>query len=83
MSWLLDHHVWEHLHFLGPALALYVGAGVYLLTMFKVTHIGAPMIALMLILLGERRWYVVIPCALAPVGLLYLLSVHLMRVGVV
>ena len=62
---------------------LYVGAGVYLLTMFKVTHIGAPMIALMLILLGERRWYVVIPCALAPVGLLYLLSVHLMRVGVV
>ena len=31
MSWLLDHHVWEHLHFLGPALALYVGAGVVML----------------------------------------------------
>ncbi len=62
---------------------LYVGLFVYLLTQFKVTHVGAPMIALMLVLLGERRWYVVIPCALAPVGLLYLLSVHLMRVGVV
>ncbi|TVQ30128.1 MAG: hypothetical protein EA356_15385 [Geminicoccaceae bacterium] len=62
---------------------LYVGGCVYLLTLTKVTYLGVPMIALMLVLLGERRWYVVIPCSIAPVGLLYLLSVHLMRVGVV
>lgn len=62
---------------------VYVGFAVWLATMFKVTYIGAPVIAGMLILLGERRWYVVIPCAIVPVIALYVLSVYMMRIGVV
>jgi hypothetical protein len=42
-----------------------------------------PIIAGMLFLLGERRWYILLGCSVAPVVLLYLLSVYLMRVGVV
>lgn len=62
---------------------LYVAVSVYLLTMFKITHVGAPIIAGMLLLHGERRWTVLVVCSVAPVALLYLLSVYLMRVGVV
>jgi hypothetical protein len=62
---------------------LYVAAAVYLLTLYKITYVGAPIIAGMLLLYGERRWWLILVCAAAPVGLLYLLSVYLMRVGVV
>lgn len=62
---------------------LYVGVAIYFLTFLKITHIGAPIIALMLFLLGERRWYIILGCSIAPVVLLYFLSVYLMRVGVV
>jgi hypothetical protein len=37
----------------------------------------------MLFLLGERRWYMILGCSVVPVALLYVLSVYLMRVGVV
>lgn len=62
---------------------LYVGVSVYLLTLFKITYVGAPIIAGMLLLYGERRWFVLLVCSVMPVVLLYLLSVYLMRVGVV
>jgi hypothetical protein len=62
---------------------LYVAVSIYLLTMFKITYVGAPIIAGMLLLYGERRWHILLVCSIAPVVLLYLLSVYLMRVGVV
>jgi len=62
---------------------LYVVVSVYLLTLFKITYVGAPIIAGMLLLYGERRWTILVVCSVAPVVLLYLLSVYLMRVGVV
>jgi hypothetical protein len=37
----------------------------------------------MLVLLGERRWYMLLGCSVVPVALLYALSVYLMRIGVV
>jgi hypothetical protein len=61
----------------------YVLASIYVLTQIKITYAGAPIIAGMLFLLGERRWYILLGCSIAPVVLLYLLSVYLMRVGVV
>jgi hypothetical protein len=62
---------------------LYVAAAVWVLTMVKITYAGVPLIAGLLILLGERRWYIVLGCSIVPVALLYFLSVYLMRVGVV
>lgn len=61
----------------------YVAVGIWFLTFLKVTYVGAPLIAGMLFLLGERRWYIIIGCSVAPVVLLYVLSVYLMRVGVI
>jgi hypothetical protein len=62
---------------------LYVAVAIYFLSFLKITYFGAPMIAGMLFLLGERRWYIILGCSVAPVVLLYFLSVYLMRVGVV
>jgi hypothetical protein len=62
---------------------LYVAAAIWLLTMFRITYVGAPLIAGMLLLYGERRWLLILGCSVVPVALLYLLSVYLMRVGVV
>jgi len=62
---------------------LYVAVAIYFLTFLKISYFGAPMIAGMLFLLGERRWYIILGCSVAPVVLLYILSVYLMRVGVV
>jgi len=61
----------------------YVAVAVWLLTMAKITWLGVPLIALLLVLLGERRWWLVAVCSTVPVAALYVLSVHLMRVGVV
>lgn len=61
----------------------YVGGAIYVLMHFKLTEAGVPLIAIMLFLLGERRWYILLGCSVVPVFLLYILSVHLMRVGVV
>lgn len=61
----------------------YVGVAIYVLTQVKLTYAGAPIIAVMLFLLGERRWYILLGCSVVPVMLLYFLSVYLMRVGVI
>ncbi len=61
----------------------YVGVAIIVLDSFKLTHAGGPLILGMLLLLGERRWYVLLGCSVVPVILLYGLSVHLMRVGVI
>ncbi len=62
---------------------VYVAAGVWVMLYVKITWVGGFFIAGMLVLLGERRWWMILLCSAAPVGLLYILSVYLMRVGVV
>ena len=61
----------------------YVGVAIWIMTFVKITWFGGFMIAGMLILLGERRWWLILGCSVAPVVLLYVLSVYLMRIGVV
>ncbi len=61
----------------------YVAGAVWLMTMVKITWLGPFLIGGMLWLLGERRWWMLLGCALVPVALLYVLSVYMMRVGVV
>ncbi len=62
---------------------LYVAVAIWFMTFIKITWFGAFLIAGMLVLLGERRWYMVLGCSVVPVMLLYVLSVYLMRVGVI
>lgn len=62
---------------------LYVAAAIWLMTFVKITWLGAFLIAGMLLLLGERRWWMILGCSVAPVAVLYVLSVYLMRIGVV
>lgn len=62
---------------------VYVAAAIIAMTQVKITWLGAPMILGFLLLLGERRPVVLAVCAAAPVALLYVLAVHLMRIGVV
>lgn len=62
---------------------LYVAVAIYFMTFIKITWIGVPLIACMLFLLGERRWYILLGCSVVPVALLYILSVYMMRIGVV
>ncbi len=62
---------------------LYVGVAIWFMTFVKITWFGPILIAGMLILLGERRWYLILGCAVVPAVLLYVLSVYMMRVGVV
>lgn len=62
---------------------LYVAVAIWFMTFIKITWFGAFLIAGMLILLGERRWYMILGCSVVPVALLYVLSVYLMRVGVI
>lgn len=61
----------------------YVAIAVWLLTMVKITWLGVPMIAVLLWLLGERRWWLMVVCSTFPVAGLYLLSTYLMRIGIV
>jgi hypothetical protein len=62
---------------------LYVGVAIWFMTFIKITWLGPFLIAGMLILLGERRWYMIVGCSVVPVALLYGLSVYMMRIGVV
>lgn len=62
---------------------LYVAVAIWFMTFIKLTWFGAFLIGGMLILLGERRWYMILGCSIVPVALLYILSVYMMRVGVV
>jgi len=61
----------------------YVGASIWVLAYVKLTWFGVPLIAGLLFLLGERRIYMLLGCSVVPVALLYVLSVHMMRIGVV
>ena len=61
----------------------YVAVAIWFMSFIKITWFGAFLIAGMLMLLGERRWYMILGCSVVPVALLYVLSVYLMRVGVV
>ena len=62
---------------------MYVGATIYFLSLFKITYVGIPLIAGLLLLLGERCWYMLLGCSVVPVLLLYVLSVYMMRIGMV
>lgn len=62
---------------------LYVAACIWVMNYVKVIYVGAPMIAVMLILLGERRPLHIAGYAIIPVVGVYLLAVYLMRIGVV
>ncbi len=63
---------------------LYVGVAIWVMSLgIKITWMGPFVIAGMLLLLGERRWWMILGCAVVPVALLYVLSVYLMRIGVV
>lgn len=62
---------------------LYVAAAIWVMSFVKITWLGAFLIGGMLLLLGERRWWMILGCSVAPVAVLYVLSVYLMRIGVV
>ncbi len=62
---------------------VYVALAIWVMMHVKITWVGGFFIAGMLVLLGERRLWLIVLCSAAPVGLLYILSVYLMRVGVV
>lgn len=63
---------------------LYVAACIVILdNNVPITYAGPFIIGIMLILLGERRWAMIIGCSLVPPFLLYLLSTYLMRIGIV
>ncbi|MCC5958259.1 MAG: hypothetical protein JJU08_02840 [Rhodobacteraceae bacterium] len=62
---------------------VYVAVAIWFMSFIKITWFGAFLIAGMLLLLGERRWYMILGCSVVPVVLLYVLSVYMMRVGVV
>ena len=61
----------------------YVAVAIWFMTFIKLTWFGPILIGVMLFLLGERRWYMILGCSVVPVVLLYILSVYMMRVGVV
>ena len=62
---------------------LYVCVAIWMMSYIKITWFGPFLIGGMLFLLGERRWWMILGCSVVPAGLLYVLSVYLMRVGVV
>ncbi len=61
----------------------YVAASIWILAYVKLTWFGVPLIAGLLYLLGERRPLMLLGCSVVPVALLYVLSAHMMRIGVV
>ena len=61
----------------------YVAAAIWVMAFVKITWFGPVLIGGMLVLLGERRWWMILGCSVVPAGLLYVLSVYMMRVGVV
>lgn len=62
---------------------IYVAACVYVLSRVQIIYFGPVMIGLLMVLLGERRWYVVLPYSVIPVAMVYFLAVYMMRVGVI
>ncbi|MBD3898378.1 hypothetical protein IEI94_21205 [Halomonas sp. ML-15] len=68
-------------HMLWPFL--YVLAFIVLIDRFPLTWVAPFLIGLLLMILGERRWYVVGLVSAIPTAGLYVLTAHLMRIGVV
>ncbi|MFB9147472.1 hypothetical protein ACFFU2_13225 [Halomonas alkalicola] len=62
---------------------LYVLAFIVAIDRLPLTWVAPAMIAGLLLILGERRWHVLALTAAIPTGGLYVLTVHLMRIGVV
>lgn len=62
---------------------VYVALCIWAMNYVKVIYFGAPMIAVMLFLLGERRILHILGYSIVPVVGVYLLAVYLMRIGVV
>ncbi|MDR5907717.1 hypothetical protein, partial [Franzmannia qiaohouensis] len=67
-------HLW---HMLWPFL--YVLVFIFLVDRFPLTWIAPLLIGALLVILGERRWYLVLPVAIVPALGLYVLTAHLMR----
>ncbi|WP_346300860.1 hypothetical protein [Halomonas sp. BM-2019] len=61
----------------------YVLAFIVAIDRLPLTWVAPALIAGLLLILGERRWHVLLLTAAIPTGGLYVLTVHLMRIGVV
>ncbi|AVI61679.1 hypothetical protein [Halomonas sp. GFAJ-1] len=61
----------------------YVLLFIGLATFIPLTWLAPFIVGTLVALLGERRWYVILLAAAIPTAALYLLTVHLMRIGVV
>ncbi|PAU77179.1 hypothetical protein [Halomonas salipaludis] len=68
-------------HMLWPFL--YVLGFIVLVDRFPLTWVAPLLIGGLLLILGERRWYLLLPVAVVPALGLYVLTAHLMRIGVV
>lgn len=68
------HQVWPF---------LYVLTFIYLANFLPLTWLAPFIVGTLVALLGERRWYVILLAAATPTIALYLLTAHLMRIGVV
>ncbi|GGC95175.1 hypothetical protein GCM10011382_27030 [Vreelandella lutescens] len=62
---------------------LYVLLFIILAAYLPLTWLAPFIIGCLLALLGEHRWYVLLGASAIPTAALYLLTVHLMRIGVV
>lgn len=62
---------------------LYVFVFILLAIYLPLTWLAPALIGLLLLLLGERRWHVIALSAAIPTAGLYILTVYLMRIGVV
>lgn len=62
---------------------LYVLAFIVAINYLPLTWVAPALIAGLLLILGERRWHVLALTAAIPTGGLYVLTVYLMRIGVV
>lgn len=78
VSWVgleeLWHHVWPFLYVL-----LFIVLAIY----FPLTWIAPFLIGILMFILGERRWLIYLICTGVPTLGLYILTVYLMRIGVV
>jgi len=70
----LWHQVWPFCYVL-----VFICLAIY----FPLTWIAPFLIAGLLLILGERRWPVYLFCSMAPTVGLYILTVYMMRIGVV
>lgn len=74
--------LWRRLLFTLWPLA-YVAAAILAIVNIGLISSGPVIIALLLVLIGERRAPVVLAAALIPPAIIYVLAVHLMRIGVI